>query len=129
MQSTNRFSVDCSNAHKGLFSGILILVMTIISLIMFIVMKKDPNLFEIAKEEVHIWELLMYVLTTIVVIVGAWQMRCLEFNLKDRCKLSLRRKPFFGCFADPDIGKMRRLLSLLSGDSVPHFPFLHIFLQ
>lgn len=31
----SQFSVDCAQAHKGLFSGILVLAVTIISLIMF----------------------------------------------------------------------------------------------
>lgn len=31
----SQFSVDCAQAHKGLFSGILVLAITIISLIMF----------------------------------------------------------------------------------------------
>jgi hypothetical protein len=38
----HQFSVDCSGAHRGLFSGIILLVATIISLIMFFVLIKEP---------------------------------------------------------------------------------------
>ncbi|KAJ8984445.1 hypothetical protein NQ317_012509 [Molorchus minor] len=34
-RSQSQFSVDCAQAHKGLFAGILVLAVTIISLIMF----------------------------------------------------------------------------------------------
>lgn len=85
-KSNNHFSVDCSNAHKGLFSGILILVVTIISLIIFFVMNKDPVYNGVATSEVHIWELIMYIITTAVVFFGGWQMRFLKYKLKDRCK-------------------------------------------
>lgn len=39
----HQFSVDCSGAHRGLFSGIILLVATIISLIMFFVLIKEPT--------------------------------------------------------------------------------------
>lgn len=39
----DHFSVDCSGAHRGLFSGIILLVATIISLIMFFVLIKEPT--------------------------------------------------------------------------------------
>lgn len=38
----HHFSVDCSHAHRGLFAGILIIVLTIISLIMFFVLANNP---------------------------------------------------------------------------------------
>lgn len=39
----HHFSVDCSHAHRGLFAGILVIVLTIISLIMFFVLVNNPN--------------------------------------------------------------------------------------
>lgn len=39
----HHFSVDCSHAHRGLFAGILVIVITIISLIMFFVLVNNPN--------------------------------------------------------------------------------------
>jgi len=39
----HQFSVDCSGAHRGLFSGIILLVITIISLIMFFVLIREPT--------------------------------------------------------------------------------------
>lgn len=39
----HHFSVDCSHAHRGLFAGILLIVLTIISLIMFFVLAHNPE--------------------------------------------------------------------------------------
>lgn len=39
----HHFSVDCSHAHRGLFAGILVIVLTIISLIMFFVLASNPD--------------------------------------------------------------------------------------
>lgn len=50
-------SVDCARAHKGLFIGILILVLTIISLILFFVLISRPEFVVLAVTEVTITEL------------------------------------------------------------------------
>lgn len=39
----HHFSVDCSHTHRGLFAGVLLIVLTIISLIMFFVLANTPN--------------------------------------------------------------------------------------
>lgn len=99
MNSDHHFSVDCSNAHRGLFGGILVIVLTIISLIMFFVLTnktiehpedyENKTIIEIensykisARFEVNVLELVLYVLTTIVVIVAMLQMRCLKYDRK-----------------------------------------------
>ncbi|KAK6631191.1 hypothetical protein RUM43_014287 [Polyplax serrata] len=83
-KSTHFLSVDCSNAHKGLFSGILVVVMTIISLIMFFVMAKEPVYHHLAVYEVNVCELIVYCITTMTVIAGGWQMRYFKYKLNNR---------------------------------------------
>jgi large subunit ribosomal protein L18 len=42
-RSVSQFSVDCTSAHKGLFAGILVLVLSIVSLIMFFELVQRPR--------------------------------------------------------------------------------------
>jgi hypothetical protein len=53
-RSVSQFSVDCTSAHKGLFAGILMLVLSIVSLIMFYELVKRPELVEVAVLQVSI---------------------------------------------------------------------------
>ena len=78
----HRYSVDCSRASTGLFCGIVVLVITIISLIMFFVFitNEDPNLRQIAVQVASYSELIMYSLTSVAVIVGMCQMRKLWYD-------------------------------------------------
>lgn len=79
-RSPHHYSVDCANAHKGLFIGILILVLTIISLILFFVLISRPEFVSLAVTEVNICELILYVTATIATIVGMIQVRHLEYD-------------------------------------------------
>jgi hypothetical protein len=65
--------VDCAQAHKGLFVGILFLVLTIISLILFFVLISRPELITFAVMEVNVCELSLYGMTTMATIVGMIQ--------------------------------------------------------
>jgi hypothetical protein len=53
-RSVGQFSVDCTSAHKGLFGGILMLVLSIVSLIMFYELVKRPELVEEAVLQVSL---------------------------------------------------------------------------
>lgn len=68
-RSVSQFSVDCTSAHKGLFGGILMLVLSIVSLIMFYELVKRPDLVEVAVLQVNIWETVMYLTATAASIV------------------------------------------------------------
>jgi hypothetical protein len=63
------YSVDCSHANAGMLCGILILVITIISLIIFFVLisNTDPNMQNIAVQVASISELFLYSLTSFAV--------------------------------------------------------------
>ncbi|CAH0560882.1 unnamed protein product [Brassicogethes aeneus] len=83
--NSNHFTIDCSNAHRGLFAGIMVIVLTIISLIMFFVLAKKGGTSEskkVAEFEVSIVELILYIITTIVVVVAMFQMRALKYDRK-----------------------------------------------
>lgn len=72
-KAPHHYSVDCAQAHKGLFLGILFLVLTIISLILFFVLVSKPDLIGFAVMEVNICELSLYGLSTLASIVGMIQ--------------------------------------------------------
>lgn len=72
-KSPHYYSVDCAQAHKGLFVGILFLVLTIISLILFFVLISKPELITFAVMEVNVCELSLYGMTTLATIVGMIQ--------------------------------------------------------
>ncbi|XP_032594873.1 proton channel OtopLc isoform X3 [Drosophila grimshawi] len=75
----HHFSVDCSQSHKGLFFGILIIVMTIISMIMYFVLYTQPGYELIATQEVTLWETFMYFMCASAIITGMILMRDLKF--------------------------------------------------
>ncbi|XP_012263262.1 proton channel OtopLc-like isoform X2 [Athalia rosae] len=79
-RSPHHYSVDCAGAHKGLFVGILILVLTIISLILFFVLISRPELVGLAVTEVNICELTLYGMSTLATLVGMFQMRKLRYD-------------------------------------------------
>ncbi|XP_039958304.1 proton channel OtopLc [Bactrocera tryoni] len=79
-RSPHHYSVDCARAHKGLFVGILILVLTIISLILFFVLISRPDFVALAVTEVTICELLIYGTATIATLIGMIQIRHLQYD-------------------------------------------------
>lgn len=79
-RSPHHYSVDCARAHKGLFVGILLLVLTIISLILFFVLIARSEFVGLAVIEVNICELTLYGLTTLASIIGMWQVRQLKYD-------------------------------------------------
>lgn len=79
-RNAHHFSVDCSRAHNGMFAGILVIVLSIISLIMFYVLSKVPVYRAIATLEVTICEILLYIMTSAAVCGAFWKMRDLKFS-------------------------------------------------
>ncbi|CAH0759135.1 unnamed protein product [Diatraea saccharalis] len=78
----HHFSVDCSHAHRGLFGGILIIVLTIISLIMFFVLANHSNSINDAIFEVNICEIILYTITILASAIALKQMRVLPYKRK-----------------------------------------------
>lgn len=79
-RSPHHYSVDCARAHKGLFIGILILVLTIISLILFFVLISRPEFVTVAVTEVTICELTLYGTATLATLIGMFQIRHLQYD-------------------------------------------------
>jgi len=79
-KSPHHYSVDCARAHKGLFVGILILVLTIISLILFFVLISRPELVSLAVTEVNVCELTLYGMSALATLIGMFQMRNLRYD-------------------------------------------------
>lgn len=82
-KSAHHFSVDCSGAHRGMFAGILVIVMTIICLIMYFVLHVADGYRELAIAEVTICEILMYAVMTVAVLWAMFKMRDLRFQRKN----------------------------------------------
>ncbi|XP_038213413.1 proton channel OtopLc-like [Zerene cesonia] len=85
----HHFSVDCSHAHRGLFAGILVIVLTIISLIMFFVLAHHNNTVTDAIFEVNICELILYSLSILATVIAMKQMRALPYKRKSQAVLGL----------------------------------------
>lgn len=79
-RSPHHYSVDCDGAHKGLFVGILALVLTIISLIIFFVLISKEEFTHFAVTEVNIMELALYGTTIIATLIGTFQVRPLHYD-------------------------------------------------
>lgn len=77
----HHYSVDCAHANKGLFTGILVLVLAIISLILFFVLINKPEYKHLAVLEAHISELVLYCLNTIAAVIALLQVREMRYSL------------------------------------------------
>ena len=83
------YSIDCSKSSTGLFCGIVVLVVTIISLIVFFVFitNEDLRLRKLAVQVAAFSELIIYSLTSLAVLVAMWQMRRLCYDNTARLEL------------------------------------------
>ncbi|CAK1578203.1 unnamed protein product [Parnassius mnemosyne] len=79
-KSPHLYSVDCARAHKGLFFGILVLVLTIISLILFFVLISKKEYATLAVVEVNVCELTLYAMTTFASLAGMVCVRNLKYD-------------------------------------------------
>ncbi|XP_058823938.1 proton channel OtopLc-like isoform X1 [Topomyia yanbarensis] len=82
-KSAHHFSVDCSRAHRGMFGGIIITVLTIICLIMYFVLHDEPGYEYFALQEVTIAETLLYAVTAAGVVAAMVRMRDLKYCKKN----------------------------------------------
>ncbi|KAK4311568.1 hypothetical protein Pmani_016930 [Petrolisthes manimaculis] len=75
----HHYSVDCAHANRGLFMGILILVLTILSLILFFVLINNVDYQAAAIIEANIIKLSIHGIALATVVIAMKQMRELEF--------------------------------------------------
>uniref|UniRef100_A0A0C9RT05 Otop3_1 protein n=1 Tax=Fopius arisanus TaxID=64838 RepID=A0A0C9RT05_9HYME len=77
-RSVHHLSIDCSNAHRGLFGGILIIAATVLSLIMFFVLKDAKP--KMAIQQVTALETTILIAGAIAAVSGALKLRRLEWK-------------------------------------------------
>lgn len=83
----HQYSVDCTHTMKGLFVGILVLVASIISVILFFVLINRPAYRELAVMEAHISELVLFTMTTVAVFIAMIRIRHLPYNSQRNVEL------------------------------------------
>lgn len=91
--SAHHFTVDCSNSHKGLFAGILVTVLTIISLTMFFVLRSEKGSPEEealykskAQMEVNIVEMSLHIISILAVLMVMYKFKNLKYERKSSGK-------------------------------------------
>jgi hypothetical protein len=82
VKSAYHFSIDCSKAHRGMFAGIVVIVMTIICLIMYFVLHQHKDYDNLAMKEVIIYEICLYAVCIVATIIAFIRMRDLKFQQK-----------------------------------------------
>jgi Otopetrin len=82
VKSAYHFSIDCSKAHRGMFAGIVVIVMTIICLIMYFVLHQHKDYDNLAMKEVIIYEICIYTVCSVSTIIAFIRMRDLKFQQK-----------------------------------------------
>lgn len=79
-RNAHHFSVDCSRAHHGMFAGILVIVLTIISLIMFYVLSKVAQYRTLATLQITWCEIILYMVASGAAFAAFVKMRYLKFS-------------------------------------------------
>lgn len=83
-KDVHQLSVDCSRAHRGMFAGILVIVLTIISLIMFFVLDEEKTYKSSAVMEMTYSEIFLYVMTGGAVVAAMYKMQDLKYSKQYR---------------------------------------------
>jgi len=85
----HRYTVDCNGSNTGLFCGVIVIIATIVSLIVFFVFitNSDQNLQTLAVQFASFSELGLYGVTSIAVMIGMCQMRRLWYDVSRRLEL------------------------------------------
>lgn len=81
-KSVHRLSIDCTSAHRGLFGGILLVAATILSLIMFFVLREAK--LKMAIQQVTALEAATLSLGIVVCVSGALKIQNLDENLSSK---------------------------------------------
>ncbi|CAG9837995.1 unnamed protein product, partial [Diabrotica balteata] len=79
-RSQSQFSVDCAQTQRGLFSGILVLAVTIISLILFFELVPYDDKKDVALLQTMMWESILFSTSTVAVLMSAITLRDLKIS-------------------------------------------------
>ncbi|XP_041359648.1 proton channel OtopLc-like [Gigantopelta aegis] len=74
-----RVSLDCTGSSRGLFLGILVLVAVVITVITFFVLVRSEGGNEAAIMLEHLSEIVIYIVTSLAVILAFYKMHALRF--------------------------------------------------
>nr|CAD7452530.1 unnamed protein product [Timema tahoe] len=74
-RSISQFSVDCASAYKGLIAGLLVTLISTISLILFFELVRQPKYAKLAVFQVNVWEAFVLGTSIAVVILCYMKMR------------------------------------------------------
>lgn len=85
--SKEEFRTDCHSTNKGLFLGIFIVVLAIISLILFFVLVDSEEYSTYGVLASHSFEIFLYFITTIFVFSAYLRMQGLRFDLQFSAEL------------------------------------------
>lgn len=77
---SQRMTVDCSRSSRGLFLGIFILVGTVITMITFFVLIRSNSYLSTAVKLEHLSAVVIYVVTSIAVVLAFHRMQMLRIN-------------------------------------------------
>ncbi|KAL3266396.1 hypothetical protein HHI36_010573 [Cryptolaemus montrouzieri] len=83
-ETKSRFSVDCSKAHKGLFSGILVLILTIMTLILYAELQTHDEYIHLGFTMISIWEFLLFWMGTLAAISCIISLKDVGYYRKSR---------------------------------------------
>lgn len=72
-RSRHHYTVDCGKANKGLFAGIFLLVLTIISLILFFALINHPAYEVMAFTEISFVRVILFFASFVAVLIGIFQ--------------------------------------------------------
>lgn len=81
-KDSHQLSINCAGSNRGMFGGILVLVFTLISLIMYFVLRQEKPYLSTAVIEVNACESIIYLITAAAVIMAMIKMRRLRFSSK-----------------------------------------------
>lgn len=77
-----RNKINWYELNRGMFAGIVVIVLTIMCLIMYFVLNDHPDYQLMAIQEVTYYEILLYTVCSFAVLAAFFKMRDLKFHRK-----------------------------------------------
>ncbi|KAG8226013.1 hypothetical protein J437_LFUL004134 [Ladona fulva] len=82
-----RLSVDCASSYRGIFAGVLVLVLTITSLLTSLALSRRPDLLPSADLLTRAWEVALYAASAAAAVACIARVRSLRFQSGRRLEL------------------------------------------
>lgn len=89
-KDTQQLSINCAGSHRGMFCGILVIVLTILSLIMYFVLSKEAKFYQAAAvKQVIYCEALLYSCMIISILAAGYKLKNLRYSSKRKGTICL----------------------------------------